>query len=531
MAAGITVRTRQRALTLLEISPTLGAAAGMVVLAAGYYLIGSTPISLILLAALAYLVWRRSDIAVALIPLSIPFYMLPKQLHLVHHLEFSLGETTILLCAAVVFAQQALTARSRPANASLLRHFVPASTFERAALGFLAAAALATLGARFHGVALREFREVIVEPLLFYWLILQRLRGPAGAVWLAVAVVAAGVLLALLGVGQILFRPGGMAIALNLAGTPHLVRAVYGNQNNLALFLDRAIPMALALLLLPGWLRALFPAADAGRGSQAHGGADDYSQLAVGRPSLPRTMRCGWQVALALASVLMIYILYRTDSRGGEITVAICIGVLFVYWQRRRPWILAAAGLLVVAAGFVARHRLYDLLTLGHGLTDNARVSVWLSALRMLGDNPYAGVGPDNFLYYYSDDSACAPGHIAAHYYRQTAFGNTPVNFERCISHPHNLFLDFWLSTGFLGFVAAMALLVLFVIVGLRAFRRADAPWRGPLLAALMAMLAFALHGQVDNSYFLPDLSVLFWLCFGIVALWQREAPAAGVPL
>ena len=41
-----------------------------------------------------------------------------------------------------------------------------------------------------------------------------------------------------------------------------------------------------------------------------------------------------------------------------------------------------------------------------------------------------------------------------------------------------------------------------------------------------MGVLALVVHGEVDNSYFLPDLSVIFWLCVGVVALWLREAPA-----
>jgi hypothetical protein len=520
MAGGTAARGARGVWTADVLSSDLGAAAATVAVAALYYLIGNTPLSLLLLAALAYLVWRRTDVAVALIPLAVPFYMLPKHMHLVRHLEFSLGETTILLCTAIVLAQQARSATARPASTSLWRHFVPSSSFERAAAAFLAAAALATIGARFHTVALREFREVIAEPLLFYWLILQRLRGARGATWLALSTVAAGVLLALLGLGQLLFRPQDLLVSLYAPGRPRVVAAVYGNENNLALFLDRAIPMALALLLLPGWLRALFP--DAARA------AVGQSRRPAGDPRAWRMLTRCWQAALGLASLLMLYVLYRTESRGGEITVAVCAGVLFAYWQRHRPWALAAGGAAVLIVAFLARHRIFDTLAGGHGLTDSARVSVWLSALRMLGDNPYAGVGPDNFLYYYSNDNACAPGHIAAWYYQQTAFGATPVNFERCISHPHNMFLDFWLSAGFLGFVAALALLALFVVSGLRAFRQGDEAWRGPLLAALMAMLAFAVHGQVDNSYFLPDLAVLFWMCFGVVALWQRDATDRG---
>lgn len=140
----------------------------------------------------------------------------------------------------------------------------------------------------------------------------------------------------------------------------------------------------------------------------------------------------------------------------------------------------------------------------------------------MIHDHPILGVGPDNFLYYYTDDANCVPGQpalLAHHYYVQAG-----TNFERCVSHPHNLFLDFWLSTGVLGLVAALWLLALFAILGVRAWREASMEWKGPITAVLLIMLATVIHGEVDNSYFLPDLAVIFWLCLAVVTLWKGSA-------
>jgi O-antigen ligase len=97
------------------------------------------------------------------------------------------------------------------------------------------------------------------------------------------------------------------------------------------------------------------------------------------------------------------------------------------------------------------------------------------------------------------------------------------TNFERCISHPHNLFLDFWLSTGVVGLAAALWLIGLFAFLGVRGWLAAPAQWSGPLLGALLVMVAIVVHGEVDNSYFLPDLSVIFWLCLGVASLWERR--------
>ncbi len=463
-----------------------------------YYVVGPTAPSLILLALLAYLCWQRVEIAICLIPLSVPFYLVPKSLHAGRNLDFSLGETTIVLCAAVVVAQLALGVKPRPDKGSPLRYWLPETPFFWPALLFLGAAILATLGAQFHAEAIRAFRELVVEPLLLYWMLTQRLRGPADAARLALSVVGAGVVVAAMGIVEILFRAKDMVVAANEGGAPqHLVQAVYRDQNSLALLLDRALPAALALALLPGWI-ALWAKAN-GRAVPARVG----------------------QGCLVAGSALVLYVLYRTGSRGGEMATAATLGLLFLYWQRSRPWVVVGLAAAAAAVALAARHRLQNFFSSGHGLSNLAHTSVWHSAVDMIHDHPLLGVGPDNFLYYYTNDAHCVPGQpplLAHHYYVQAG-----TNFERCVSHPHNLFLDFWLSTGVLGLIAALWLLALFVLLGLRAWRTAAAEWKGPITAVLLIMLATVIHGEVDNSYFLPDLAVIFWLCLGVITLWERS--------
>ena len=146
----------------------------IVLVAAAYYLIGGTAPSLALLALLVWLVWLRTDLAVALIPLALPLYMLPKHLHLLRTLDFSLGETAIVLCTAVVLVQQLLAAPASAPALPPLRRYLPSSPFWLPGLLFLAAASLSTIAAHYHTVAFRQYREVVLEPMLFYWLILQR---------------------------------------------------------------------------------------------------------------------------------------------------------------------------------------------------------------------------------------------------------------------------------------------------------------------------------------------------------------------
>jgi putative inorganic carbon (HCO3(-)) transporter len=490
------------------------AVTALIAAALAYYFLPSTLLSLVALLVLAAFIWWRSDLAVLLVPLAVPLYMLPKQLHVHRTLSFSLGETVIVLCVVVVTLQQLLAARRDPVRSPWLRTLIPDSPFLAPAVAFLLAAVLATVAARFHTVAFRYFRELVLEPVLYYWLLTVRVRTLSAAARLALVASISGMIIAALGVGQLLFRPQDLAVAAFAPGQPHLVRAVYGNENNLALLLDRSLPLALSLALLPGWLAAVRRP----RSSRATG---------VSRPGTGEQLAI-W--ALLAGSALMAYIVYRTQSRGGEVALGCSVAVLFLYWQRRRPLLIAALALVGVLAALVERTHIYNLVVNGHGLTTDARISLWQSALRMLRDHPILGVGPDNFLYYYSNDSHCAAGHVVHYYYQQRNAQGVPVNFEPCLSHPHNLFLDLWLSTGVLGFAAGLTLFLLFAVLLVRAFRVADSGWRGPLLGVGTAMVATVVHGQVDNSYFLPDLAVYFWLCLGVVAAWYAEHPKRGVP-
>jgi O-antigen ligase len=94
------------------------------------------------------------------------------------------------------------------------------------------------------------------------------------------------------------------------------------------------------------------------------------------------------------------------------------------------------------------------------------------------------------------------------------------------LSHPHDEFLDAWLSTGIVGLGAFLWLQVVFWRLVLRTWRQLLSTSRRLLvLGAAGAMLAGLLHGLVDNGYFLMDLSILFWLLCGLVQYCAETDP------
>lgn len=267
------------------------------------------------------------------------------------------------------------------------------------------------------------------------------------------------------------YLAGSIAVALaGLIGAPFgrgvveadgvtRIAATYPSANQLALVLGRALPWLLALVWFGGRWRP---------------------------PALVGAV--GVAVALAL-----------TFSRGGWIAGA--AGVAVVAWGLGgRRWvglIGAPLALLALLATFALRGRETALF----------RVQLWQSALAMIRDHPLLGVGLDNFLYLYQQ-----------RYVRPEALA------EANLSHPHNLVLHFWLELGLLGLAAALWLLWRAARLVARLSGPANDRWtRAVALGAAGSLADFVVHGMLDNSYFLPDLAIVFWLTLALLERGRRE--------
>lgn len=485
----------------------------LIVAFAAYYVAPGRPLSLLLLAVCAVLCYLQLPLAVSLVPLAVPFFMLPKHLGRPNP-EFALGETAIALCAAAFVVRLGQGLLSGDREAIDFRPLVRRDLLTGAVALFLVAVTLSTLTARYHQFAFRYYRWVILEPIAYYALVVLLLRDARSQLRALYALAGAGLLVALLGLGQRLFRPSALTGTVWTGTVPHplrLISSVYGSPDNLGLFLDRAIPVALVLGLI-------------GSG-------------ALGARRAGATLTPAWAVWAALLPLLaivpMALAVLLSGSRGAMIVApAVCL-LAALLWRGRlnAPWTRAGhlelVGLLAVLVGVVL-----VLARIQHGLSTIARVWLWQSALAMIRDHPVFGVGPDNFLYYYfypryaNDPSHphiedCVRGVTlpAKHYMNPLAWR------ESCLSHPHNVALDAWLSTGLLGLVALALVVVGFAVLARRNVRVSrDRVTRGIQLAAVAVVAATLLHGLVDNSIFVPDLAVAFWLA---LALTRSVAEAA----
>ncbi|MFS8530344.1 O-antigen ligase family protein [Sphaerobacter thermophilus] len=248
--------------------------------------------------------------------------------------------------------------------------------------------------------SLREYRWVILEPVVFAFLLRWYLTDRSDR-WLTAWLYAGAAALAAMYAVVAGLGGSGLAVegVVRISGT-------YPHPNALGLYLERVVPFAVALGI-------------------AFRSRLDLRWLAL--------------AALCAAGLLL------TFSRGAYLGAG--AGLLVVAWLAGRRRMAGALVLGAVVLGgalvLVAGERLLSLFSGGSG---SLRLAIWQSSLAMIRDHPITGVGLDQFLYQY------APRYVLPEAWP-----------ERFTSHPHNFVLDLWLRLGIMGLGVAAAYAVVLV--------------------------------------------------------------------
>ncbi|HEY7849343.1 MAG TPA: hypothetical protein VIC27_04720, partial [Ktedonobacterales bacterium] len=250
--------TRRHERTLLPCCLTVALAA--------YYVTPSPALSLLWLALFATLTWRSPRAALALLPLTFPFWFVPKPV--AGHLVFPLSEVALAVCIVVIAGRAAwrlLHARAmlRGGRALRLARALLARIGLATALGgalLLVGMTLGVLIARRPHDALRAWRWEIAEPLIYLLLAAWYLRGPRWSRLTLWALVGSGLIIAALATAQtvglhVTFTPVGagerlIAYRPSLTGPYRATAIIYGSGNSAGAWLERAAPIALAIALL-----------------------------------------------------------------------------------------------------------------------------------------------------------------------------------------------------------------------------------------------------------------------------------------
>jgi O-antigen ligase len=445
------------------------------VIALIFYFVPWTSLSLLCLVAIFILAFLRIDLGLATVALALPFYLKPK---LLLDRPFSIVELSVWLCFTAWLSARLLdigreTLRDGPqpliwrlrriderVRTLPSRIWQEWTVLDKGMAVLILVAALSLNWVTYRQVAVREFRVVFLESTLFYALIRLAARSSRARQRIVEGWLLGTVAISLIGIGQLIAGQD-----LITAEGVSRVRGFYGSPNNLALYLGRALPVLLAL----AWQ------------GPRHSRTDRFRRFVYGFAALP-----------VLAALVL------TLSKGA-LLLGLPVALLTLGWvqrSRKAIWISlgAVVTLLLLIVPFFASERFSSLFDLNSG-TAFFRLKLWRSALAMIADHPFTGVGLDNFLYFYR-----------SRYVLPSAWG------EMNLSHPHNLLLDTWTRLGVSGVATVAWLLISFFRVSWQQFRTAVDNRRALLLGLIAAMVALLAHGMVDHAVFLIDLLFVFAL-------------------
>ncbi len=498
----------------------IGLLVGLVIFYRGSY---QLPISAAGLSLFGIAALIRPDLALVYVPMTVPLFFMPKGIWDVRYgirasgIRFPLHEVVLLVTLATTLLHMAVGAvrgwlRRGLAKvvASLREHILPIRPHLLHWLPMLLLLVAGSIGvwivpAAERGNALREWRWLIAEPLIFYGLVRwhlwqdqhqqdqqqdqqqqQRDSLRFALVW---GFVIGGGLVGLVGILQywgINLAPhigdevGFSQDVLVVEGVKR-VNSVYGHANNLALTMGRVWALAgvLALAYVEGqrkWVAVL---------------AGGLCLFALG--GLYVAFSKGANLG-ALAGVLFLLAAQvGLILRGGDASA--------------RQRVVPLAVLLVIVLFVMASGMRVERLQL-MGASSHVRLMTWASAWEIIQSHPLLGLGLDQFN----------------RVYQQVMHPSLVGTTEQYISHPHNLLFDLWLRVGVLGIVAFAWLLGRFfrrvggvLFLGKGAALALDSRVRLLYAGAGAAMLASIVHGMVDNWYFVPDLAMAFWLLVAVV--------------
>jgi len=241
-----------------------------------------------------------------------------------------------------------------------------------------------------------------------------------------------------------------------------------------------------------------------------------------------------WERALIWVGIILnVSNLYLTKSFGSWMAVGLALVIIMYFrYREKMRWMYFLLPLifLLFFLGITGAAKYKSIENLGDRSSLMSRIMIWKSAGAMLKDNPFFGIGAGNFQNKYLEYQKYYPPYL-----------------EWSVPQPHNLFLAFWLETGFIGFLGFILLLIQFFKDNRKVYLLAkinknndnfirekkrqtsdslhDKEYFGGGaigndhlygVLCLAIMIYFLIHGLVDTTYWRNDMAFLFWVIVSV---------------
>ncbi len=202
---------------------------------------------------------------------------------------------------------------------------------------------------------------------------------------------------------------------------------------------------------------------------------------------------------------LFFIILIFTKSLGGFVSVLLVLGLYFYLSERvtkQKIFLLLGLYFSIIIIFFIRAGSQEYAQPLFSTLN---RLQYWQDTLTVIKSSPLVGAG----------------------------LGNFSITGAR---YAHNTYLQIWAEMGFLGIISWLWLVILALVKGIRLFRNYMAIYKSqnsginsevsvkiPVYSDYMfpglisAIVVFLIHNIIDFSFFLPEVSLIWWLILGLL--------------
>jgi putative inorganic carbon (HCO3(-)) transporter len=217
-------------------------------------------------------------------------------------------------------------------------------------------------------------------------------------------------------------------------------------------------------------------------------------------------------VALGVA-IASWYCTFLTYSRGGQLGIiaeSLALTILLAYWWSNRLPKFTIPGLIGGAVSAIAvalvlfpkqRARFFSIFFGRNDSSNNFRLNVWMSVLKMIQKKPILGYGPGNRVFNQIYPYYQRPGYSALGAY----------------SVP----LEITFETGIVGLACYIWLVATVVRQGWQSFnhlRASQTPEGLWLASSLSIMLGLMVQGLVDTIWYRPQVQIIWWLAIALIA-------------
>jgi len=196
-------------------------------------------------------------------------------------------------------------------------------------------------------------------------------------------------------------------------------------------------------------------------------------------------------------TLLLSFALLLSKSVGAFLSIFLASAVYF-YLQgklEKREFLflaglLAALGLIFIARTASQKQHLQPIFSVV------TRLNYWQDTLRIIRSSPFIGVGPGNFDLMKS-------------------------------RYAHNSYLQVWAEMGILGLGSLVWLIASILRKSLANIK--NSAYKNQIAALTVANAVFLLHNFVDFSFFLPEVSLIWWVILGLLFSYRNKGSPPGL--